>query len=198
MRTGLRKLSTTSLHIDSTPQTGACPPTRTDYGSRRTTDFRGPRARGRFTGGRSQAANVSIAYLLTFNGVQALFTGDVEPKVARRIAAELQPVLDDPVDIFLATHHGSAAGSVQELLDIAPAPAPPARRAPGARSVRSLAPCIPRATPVRRFPRCPSSRARKQRRPRRDDGRLGSRSRRAPSPGLCGRSGRSPPQARPT
>jgi competence protein ComEC len=74
---------------------------------------------GSFTGGKSQAANVSIAYLLTFNGVQALFTGDVEPNVARRIAAELQPVLDEPVDIFLATHHGSAAGSVAELLDVA-------------------------------------------------------------------------------
>lgn len=74
---------------------------------------------GAFTGGKSQAANVSIAYLLTFNGVRALFTGDVEPKVARRIAAELGPVLDEPVDIFLASHHGSAAGSVQQLLDVA-------------------------------------------------------------------------------
>jgi competence protein ComEC len=74
---------------------------------------------GVFTGGKSQSANVSIAYLLTFNGVQALFTGDVEPKVARMIAAMLEPVLDEPIDIFLATHHGSAAGSVQELLDVA-------------------------------------------------------------------------------
>jgi competence protein ComEC len=72
-----------------------------------------------FIGGESQAANASIAYLLTFNGVEALFTGDVEPKVARRIAEQLKPALVEPVDIFLATHHGSAAGSVQELLDVA-------------------------------------------------------------------------------
>jgi competence protein ComEC len=75
--------------------------------------------RGEFVGGESQAANASIAYLLTFNGVTALFTGDVEPKVARRIAVLLKHVVDEPIDIFLATHHGSAAGSVQELLDVA-------------------------------------------------------------------------------
>jgi competence protein ComEC len=75
--------------------------------------------RGEFTGGRSEAGNVSIAYLLRFNGVQALFTGDVEAAVARRIARELEPVLDGPVDIFLATHHGSAEGSVAELLEVA-------------------------------------------------------------------------------
>ena len=70
-----------------------------------------------FTGGASQAANASVAYLLTVNGVQALFTGDVEPKVGRRIAVELKPLLPRPVDIFLATHHGSKFGSVSELLD---------------------------------------------------------------------------------
>ena len=75
--------------------------------------------RGDFIGGKSQAANVSIAYLLTFNGIRALFTGDVEPKVAGKIAALLEHVVDEPIDIFLATHHGSAAGSVQELLDVA-------------------------------------------------------------------------------
>ncbi len=75
--------------------------------------------RGDFIGGKSQAANVSIAYLLTFNGIRALFTGDVEPKVAGKIAALLKHVVDEPIDIFLATHHGSAAGSVQELLDVA-------------------------------------------------------------------------------
>jgi competence protein ComEC len=75
--------------------------------------------KGEFLGGSSQAANVSIAYLLTYNGVRALFTGDVEPQVARRIAAELQPELEQPVDIFLATHHGSAEGSEQHLLDAA-------------------------------------------------------------------------------
>ena len=62
-------------------------------------------------------ANASVAYLLTVNGVQALFTGDVEPKVGRRIAVELKPLLPRPVDIFLATHRGSKFGSVSELLD---------------------------------------------------------------------------------
>jgi competence protein ComEC len=70
-----------------------------------------------FTGGSSQAANASVAYLLTVNGVQALFTGDVEPKVGRQIAVEMVPLLPRPVDIFLATHHGSKFGSVRELLD---------------------------------------------------------------------------------
>ena len=74
--------------------------------------------KGEFIGGKSQAANASIAYLLTFNGVTAVFTGDVEASIGRRIAQELDPLLNDPVDIFLATHHGSKEGSVQELLDV--------------------------------------------------------------------------------
>jgi len=74
--------------------------------------------KGEFTGGKAQAANSSIVYLLTYNGVTALFTGDVEAKVARTIAQELDPLLNDPIDIFLATHHGSKEGSVQELLDV--------------------------------------------------------------------------------
>jgi competence protein ComEC len=72
---------------------------------------------GRYTGGASQAGNASIAYLLTINGVQALFTGDVEPKVGRAIAHTLATRLERPIDIFLATHHGSKHGSVQELVD---------------------------------------------------------------------------------
>lgn len=72
----------------------------------------------RFTGGANQAANVSIVYLLTVNGITALFTGDIEPKVAREVAAVLEPNLNRPVDIFLATHHGSKHGSVAELLDV--------------------------------------------------------------------------------
>ena len=75
--------------------------------------------RGRFTGGSSQAANVSIAYLLTVNGATALFTGDVEPKVARDLALDLQARLTDRVDVFLATHHGSKHGSTTELLGAA-------------------------------------------------------------------------------
>lgn len=75
--------------------------------------------RGRFTGGTRQAANASIAYLLTVNGVRALFTGDIEPPVARLVAAELESRQGRRVDVFLATHHGSKHGSVQELLDAA-------------------------------------------------------------------------------
>jgi beta-lactamase superfamily II metal-dependent hydrolase len=75
--------------------------------------------RAQFTGGSSEAANVSIGYLLTFNDVRALFTGDVEARVARRMAGELKRVLDEPVDILLATHHGSHEGSVKELLEVA-------------------------------------------------------------------------------
>ena len=75
--------------------------------------------KGEFLGSASQAANASLAYLLTYNGVTALFTGDVEAQIGRRIAKELDPVVDEPVDIFLATHHGSAEGSVQQLLDVA-------------------------------------------------------------------------------
>jgi len=34
------------------------------------------------------------------------------------VAKILGPSLDDPIDIFLATHHGSKEGSVEELLDV--------------------------------------------------------------------------------
>lgn len=70
-----------------------------------------------FSGGSDQSANASIAYLLTVNGIQSLFTGDIEPKVARRIAGALEAGLERPVDVFLATHHGSKHGSTKELLD---------------------------------------------------------------------------------
>jgi competence protein ComEC len=73
---------------------------------------------GQFTGN-SQAANASVAYLLTVNGVHALFTGDIEERVALNVASELQTKLSGPVDIFLATHHGSRHGSTTELLDVA-------------------------------------------------------------------------------
>lgn len=50
--------------------------------------------RGEFAGGASEAANVSIVYLLSFNGVRAMFTGDVKATVGRRIAAELKAIAD--------------------------------------------------------------------------------------------------------
>lgn len=73
---------------------------------------------GMFIGGEAQAANASLAYLLRVNGVSALFTGDVEARVAKRVAKTLDPKLDEPVDIFLATHHGSKHGSIDELLNV--------------------------------------------------------------------------------
>lgn len=73
---------------------------------------------GEFTGGSSQAANASIVYLLRVNGISALFTGDVERRVAERVATTLDPALKKPVDIFLATHHGSKEGSIKELLEV--------------------------------------------------------------------------------
>lgn len=64
------------------------------------------------------AGNSSLAYLLRVNGVTALFTGDMERNVAKRVAGILQPALEKPVDVFLATHHGSKEGSVKEILDV--------------------------------------------------------------------------------
>lgn len=72
-----------------------------------------------YTGGSTQAANASVAYLLRVNGVEALFTGDVDSKVLDEISSRLSTKLDGPVDIFLATHHGSKYGSTKELLDVA-------------------------------------------------------------------------------
>ena len=72
-----------------------------------------------FLGGSSRVAgNSSLAYLLTVNGVTSLFTGDIERRVAKRVASALDPVVDEPVDIFLATHHGSKEGSIEELLEV--------------------------------------------------------------------------------
>ena len=74
---------------------------------------------GEFLSASSRAAgNASLAYLLRVNGVSALFTGDIERSVAKRVAKILDPALDEPVDIFLATHHGSKEGSIDEILDV--------------------------------------------------------------------------------
>jgi competence protein ComEC len=65
-----------------------------------------------------QAGNSSLAYLLEVNGVTGVFTGDIERNVAERVAKILGPVVDKPIDIFLATHHGSKEGSIDEILDV--------------------------------------------------------------------------------
>jgi beta-lactamase superfamily II metal-dependent hydrolase len=80
--------------------------------------FLNPR-KGDFIGGSAEAANASLVYLLNANGISALFTGDIERNQAKRVAAVIDPVADDrPVDIFLATHHGSKEGSIKELLAV--------------------------------------------------------------------------------
>lgn len=74
---------------------------------------------GEFLGASSKiAGNSSLAYLLRVNGVTALFTGDIEKNVAKRVAGILDPAVNEPVDIFLATHHGSKQGSITEVLDV--------------------------------------------------------------------------------
>lgn len=60
-----------------------------------------------------EAGDSSIVYLLETNAKRLLFTGDIEEAVARRLAASWR---GGPVDVFLATHHGSEKGSVAELL----------------------------------------------------------------------------------
>jgi competence protein ComEC len=52
------------------------------------------------------------------NGITALFTGDIPESVAKVVATSLDTVVDNPVDIFLATHHGSKEGSIKEVLDV--------------------------------------------------------------------------------
>jgi competence protein ComEC len=68
-----------------------------------------------YTGGKDDAANSSVAYLLTVNGEEALFTGDIDKAVSLDLAARL-PKLHGRLDILLATHHGSRYASPKELL----------------------------------------------------------------------------------
>ena len=76
-------------------------------------------AGGAFLGASSRSAgNSSLAYLLEVNGITSVFTGDIERSVAKRVAKILDPVVDEPIDIFLATHHGSKEGSIDEILDV--------------------------------------------------------------------------------
>ena len=80
--------------------------------------FLNPPAR-EFIGSSSRAAgNASLAFLLEVNGVTSVFTGDIERTVAKRVARILDPVVDEPIDVFLATHHGSKEGSIEEILDV--------------------------------------------------------------------------------
>ncbi len=80
--------------------------------------FANPRADEFLDSESGVAGNSSLVYLLRVNGVTALFSGDIEETVSKRVATILDSELDEPVDIFLATHHGSAKGSVKEMLDV--------------------------------------------------------------------------------
>jgi competence protein ComEC len=72
--------------------------------------------KGLFGESKQQAGNVSIVYLLELSGKRLLFTGDIEPNVADRIADELKPHLDGKrVNVFLMTHHGANSSSSKKL-----------------------------------------------------------------------------------
>ena len=72
---------------------------------------------GAFTANSSSVAgNASVAYLLRVNGVEFLFTGDIEEQVSKDLVSRL-PTLDGRLEVFLVTHHGSKYASPKALLD---------------------------------------------------------------------------------
>src|SRR4051812_28147089 len=92
----------------ATGSTGAAPPGPS---------FNPPK--GAFTGGAADAPKASLVYLLNVNGRSALFTGDIQQSQATDVADLLPSLVNgQPIDIFLATHHGSREGSIKELLDV--------------------------------------------------------------------------------
>ncbi len=62
------------------------------------------------------AANSSVVYRLRVRKVNLLFTGDIGPVVAEKVAARWTDEGLGRATIFLATHHGSAQGSNADLL----------------------------------------------------------------------------------
>ena len=62
------------------------------------------------------AANASVAYVLRVRKHNVLFTGDIGPNVAEKVAARWTDEGLGRAAIFLATHHGSAHGSNAALL----------------------------------------------------------------------------------
>jgi competence protein ComEC len=71
---------------------------------------------GKYTGV-GQAADSSVAYVLRANGAEFLFTGDIGKSVARAVAERWKSESLGAAKVFLATHHGSASGSTDELLE---------------------------------------------------------------------------------
>lgn len=57
--------------------------------------------------------NSSVVVLLTTNGKKILFTGDIKEQASAALAQEWS---DGTVDVFFVTHHGSSAGSPENLL----------------------------------------------------------------------------------
>jgi competence protein ComEC len=66
--------------------------------------------------GVGQAPNSSVAYVLTVNGDEFVFTGDIGKAVAKAVAARWTSESLGAAKVFLATHHGSASGSTDQLL----------------------------------------------------------------------------------
>jgi competence protein ComEC len=72
--------------------------------------------RGAFTK-HHQVSNSSVAYTLEVNGKRFLFTGDIEKSGEQAVVAEWQQLELGPVDVLLATHHGSKYASHDFFLD---------------------------------------------------------------------------------
>ena len=64
-----------------------------------------------------QVSNSSVAYALEVNGKRFLFTGDIEKSGEQAVVAEWQQLELGPVDLLLATHHGSKYASHDFFLD---------------------------------------------------------------------------------
>jgi competence protein ComEC len=62
------------------------------------------------------AANASVAYRLRVRRNTFVFTGDIGPAVAEKVAARWSEERLGRANVFLATHHGSAQGSNASLL----------------------------------------------------------------------------------
>src|SRR5581483_5230681 len=74
---------------------------------------------GKYTGP-GQAADSSVAYVLrlaTTPPLKAVFTGDIGKSVASAVARSWSDEQLGSATVFLATHHGSANGSTDTLLD---------------------------------------------------------------------------------
>jgi competence protein ComEC len=70
---------------------------------------------GKYTGV-GQAPDSSVAYVLTVDGDKFVFTGDIGKSVAKAVAERWTSEQLGAAKVFLATHHGSASGSTDQLL----------------------------------------------------------------------------------